>query len=459
MPTKIRDALRQARGSSLPRRVGPLWAAEVFALVAGLLQLGVVARQLGPGDYGIAVLIMGVPGLLFTLINPQSEEAVVRYVAELSARGDRQAALAVPRLAYAADAVLGVLGVAIVAGLGTWAESHVVKSEGTAGLMVAYAAALGFSASAATSRAVLGSHERFSMVAGLNTISTAVRLGLVLVLVLRGWGVDGVIYGSIAGLVFDGLASGLAAGRELRRSFGGGWVSARLRALGPSRREILRWMLHTELSTLATVVFKEGDVLVLGYAQGPGQAGLYRFARSCTTPAVAAIAPLQRVLYPQLARLSAARDRPALRLTIRRHCLLIGLPLGAAIILALPLADPGVDVLGGGEFDRAVPAAALLLASSAVSAVFYWVRPAYLSCGLTRPLLWISTGVSAATLAGFLVAAPTSGATGVALVRALIAGLLGSLAFALYFVHRWRRSGVVLLGAPDVGTPGGGLAS
>lgn len=425
------------------RHVAPLWGAEGIVLVMGLVQTVVVARVLGPQQFGVVALAMAVPTLLFAFFDPHAHEAVVHYVARFSQDDDSDRVAAVPRLAYLSDAVLAVVGVAVVVAAAPWAADHVLKVGAASHLLVVYAAGLAASAPTSTSRALLLSFDRFAVVAKVASLGTVARTLLVLGLVGLGWGAEGVIYGSVAGLVLEGLVMGVAADRAIRTATGRTWRSARTHFLGAERRAMLSFMLYTELTSLVASLVKQADVVVLGAASGPAAAGYYRLAWAVVSPVTRLIVPLQQVLYPRAARLAAGGNDQALKALIRRQTARVGVPLALLVLAATPLLVLAIPRLAGDGYRGAAAPAALLLIGSAASLTFFWVKPCYLAAGFLRPLVVVSTVFAAATMAGMLVAAPLAGAAGVAGVRALITGAVGSGVAGAYLLWRFGAAAPV----------------
>ena len=437
----LRRASGAVRRSQLARQVAPLWGAEGVVLAAGLLQALMVIRFLGPREYGIVALAMAGPTLLFTIFDPQASESVVRYTARYLEEEDHDRAAAVSRLAYAADGVLALAGLAVVVAAAPWAAEHVLQAPGSAELVVAYAVGLTAGAPISTSRAVLTSFDRFRLVATVTSLATVLRTGIVIVLVGLGWGASGVIYGSVAGLVLEGVMIGVAADRALRARTGRSWRSVKTTLLGAERRNILSFMLHTELASLAGALVKHADVLILGAARGPAAAGHYRLAWQLVAPVISMASPLQQVFYPRAARLAVAGDWPGFRALIRRQMRSVGLPLAALVIAAIPLVVLAIPHLAGADYAAATAPAALLLLGAAAGLALFWVRSGYLASGHVRALLVVSTLTAFASVVGFLVAAPTAGAAGVAGVRALVTGLVGGGAGAAYLLRKVSASG------------------
>jgi O-antigen/teichoic acid export membrane protein len=430
---RAKSFLSTIRTSLLAREVGGLWAAQVFALGTGLVQAVVVARILGPRDFGTAALVLSSTTLVFSLVDPQAREAVVKYLGAHHATGRTEQALAVPKVAYGADVLLGAVAFLIVAAGAQWFERHVVHDPHSADLLVIFAAAMVFAAPAATSRAVLTTFRRFPTVALLQAASSLLRVVIMVVLVAGGHGIEGVVYATAISIVVECLWGAVLADRELRRNLGRSWILARRSALGPEFRSIVRFMVYTDLSSLAAVFVKEADVVVLGYVGGPTQAGYYRLARSVTAPMTALIVPLQQVIYPRLAAMAGLGDHAGIHRAVRRYMLKVGGPLSVAAVLAVGLLPFVVPAVAGPAYRPAVGAAAVLFVGTALTLPAFWTRPVLLAGGHLRFLLVVSVGGTILTVAGYFLLGNLFDAVGVALSRVVFAGVGGSVLAALYF--------------------------
>jgi O-antigen/teichoic acid export membrane protein len=433
--------LRTIRQSILAREVGSLWVAEGVVLVTSLLQAAIVARVLGPRDFGASALVLSSTSLVFTFLDPQSKEAVVKYLGAHHANGRIKQALAVAKVAYAADLIVGLAGFALVAGGASWAADHVIHSSATAHLLVIYAAASTMSAPSATSRAVLTTFRRFSTVAVLQAGASLLRTVLITLLVLADLGVRGVIYGAGITLVLESMCAAALAHRTLRAEVGGRWWQGRRAALGDQFREMVRFMVYTDLTSLVAVFVKQADLVVLGYVRGPTEAGYYRVARLVTAPLSSIVTPLQQVVYPRVAAMAGIHDHPGLRRAARTYTLKLGMPIAVAALLGIPLLPLLLPVVAGAEYRPAVGGAMVLLAGGALILPLFWARPILLAEGHVRFLLANASLVAALSLAGYFVLGELMGNVGIALSRSVFAGALGSLAGVVYFFHARGRLG------------------
>jgi PST family polysaccharide transporter len=210
-------------------------------------------------------------------------------------------------------------------------------------------------------------------------------------------------------------------------------------------REVLRFTVYVDASSLVSTVVKQADVLILGALAGSVAAGQYRLAKQISAGAASLAGSLQAWLYPRLATASGARDEDQFRQLLRRATLLLGVPGAALTLVALPILPAFVRMTAGAEFTGAIVPAQLLTAGAALSTLFLVFRPAYLAAGHVRTFLTIVTMTSVLCLVGFVVVSDPWGADGVAVVRLLVVSIVGNVVGA-YFLLRWAQRRTLVAG-------------
>ncbi len=437
----IGGRLAAAARSALARNAGKLAVGGVLTLLLGLAQSVVVARALGPHDFGVAALILAFPALVFTFFDPQASEAVVKYIGQFTATDDRRGALAVPKLAYGVDAVLAVLGFVVVAACGPWAADHLLDAGGHGDLLVLVAGAQMLSAPSDTSRAILTTFDRFSAVAWVLGITAVARFLLVLVLVGGGGGLAAFVVATCAGTVLEAALMGFLAHRAVRSALGESWWHGRRADVKESMGEMGRFLLYTDLTTLVSVFVKQADIVILGAVAGPVQVGYYRLARSLTGPITSVTLSLQAVIYPQVARLAATADGSEIMRRARRWWLLAGLPLAGLSLLLVPVTPELIRLVSGPAFVGATPSTRWLLVGSAFVLSCFWLRPIQLATGQVRFMFLNGIALGVVSVAAFVLLAGPFGAAGVAAARTVVAGFVGSGAGLLWLrsLHRAGR--------------------
>jgi O-antigen/teichoic acid export membrane protein len=445
---------RRVAGGQFARHVGQLWVSNGVGVAAALVQGVVVARVLGPNDYGVAALVLAYPALVNGFLEAGAADATLKYLSEFTERGDRLKALGSVKLGYVVDLALAAVGLTIVALTASWAGGAVVHHEGVAGLLVVSSGGIFIRSLHGTSRAVLATHRDFGTTAIVTGAESVLRAALTVVLVARGWGVSGVIWANAGTAAFEGILIAFAAARVMKRATGGYPWRGRIRDLRGRGREIGRYLVYSDASTMLELVVKQGDHVILGAITTPTEVGYYKLARSLTSVGNVVIAPVQQVLQARFARVWAGQSARTLARGLRDYALRVNLPLGLLLMSGALVAPVAVRLLAGSKYDPAVPVTQLLLLHVGVWAALAWVRPAVFAIGDLGYWFVHRLVLVLGSLAGFLLLAPTYGAVGMAATRVLVTPVMFA-AGAVRVLHRarqddpWKRSSVIEPAASD----------
>jgi O-antigen/teichoic acid export membrane protein len=416
-----------------------LTAANVVGAGLGFVQGLIVARWLGPEQYGVAALVMSYPSLIYTFFDAKSSDAAVKYIGQHHAESNREGALAICKLGYAVDFGIALLSFLAVAASAGWGARNVVHREAEAGLLTLYAASFLLQSLTGASYAVLTTLGRFTLIARLNIASAALRVVLVLGLTAAGWQVAGVVFGNAFAIAANGLLLWLAARSAARGAWGATPIHGDLRAIGTRLREVLSFTVFSDLNTMIGIIPKKMDLILLGYARGTEQAGYYQLAKRLAGAAYNIIAPLQSVTYPEMVRLWAAGDAGALRRRVREFSIAVGAPLGAGGIAAAALMPVIIPPAFGEAYSPSIPATALMLIGSAVWAAFFWLRPLYLATGKVREWTAIGALTALLSLVGVAMIAPVWGCTGVGAWSMVIMLITHGVGWVYIACSRWAE--------------------
>lgn len=365
-------------GRKFVRDVGILTIANFVGAVLNFVQAILVARWLGPELYGVAVLVMGYPSLLFTFLDVRSGEASVKYLGEVSTRHERDQGLALCQLAYVVDMGIAALTFLVVAATAWWAAEHVVRTSGVVGLMIIYTAAFIPGSLAGTSCAVLTIEGRFSTLAWMESANSLLKTILILSFILTGWGVSGVIWGNAIGIALSGIGPTILAFPSIK----GVWGRTRLFRKSEDPHgysgKFQRFLLTNWLISSANMIGTQLDALLLGYLRGPTEVGYYKVAKSLAATSVIIINSLRRVVYPRLIRYYAAKQVDAMR-TLIVNSLYLGIILAFAFLAFIPVSMYVVPLFLGSAFNQSIFALQILLIGHAVWISQFWSRPLMLT--------------------------------------------------------------------------------
>lgn len=385
----LRQLWGKVQNSRFLQDVGILSTSHAAEAVLSLVQAILLARWLGPEKFGVAVLVMSYPSLLFAFLDARSNAATLKFVTDFLKKGETERALAVCKLGYSVDLVVALATFLLTLLTVSWAQTHIVKQPGTASLMIIYS--LGFlpRAFSGTSRAVLTVLSQFKTLAIVDLITTFLRVVLILTLVLVGWGVSGVIWGSVFGMILSGLVLGILASSLMLKTWNASWIRAPWTHLHEKRKDIFRFLLFTDLSALTALLVKQADTVLLGYFRLPAEVGYYRLAKSLAGVISLPIGPLQSVSYQRMTRLS---NHP-LKLWeyTKRLATSVGVPLGV-ISLGGTFVLSGLALgLAGESYQPVAFILQLWIVAYSVWLTFFWLRPFYFANGWTDHWFYLNT--------------------------------------------------------------------
>ena len=391
------------------RDVGVLTIANLVAAIVSFAQGIFVARWLGPELYGTVALVMTYPGLVFAFFDARSAEASVKYLSEFQARGDRERILALCKFGYSIDLAIALLAFFTVLVTANWAAEEIARNPETVGLIVIYAAAFIPQALVGTSRALLTTLGKFSLIAWTNVLMTFWRSVLVISLVLGGWQIAGVVWAgaiatSVTGLVYGAIAWGIIYRHWSAFPHQGKW-----QAIEQEIPQIVRFLFYNSLTALLGIISKKLDLLILGYFRNPTEVGYYKLAKSLTNVVGYLVKPLQSVTYPDLAKLSSSGNRKALGQKVRRLAIKVGLPLGLVVLAGALFIPVVLPLVVGSNYEGAIRAIQLLSLGFALWLTVFWLRPLFLARAWLQEWTACTFFFSVCSLIGWLIFVPLWG--------------------------------------------------
>ena len=397
------------------RNVGDLTIANVVGAALSFTQGILVARWLGPELYGVAALVMSYPSLIYSFFDARSGEMSVKYLSEFQARNERGRVLAICKLGYLVDLALVSLAFLLVALSAHWAAENIAQRPEAALIIIIYTIGFLPRSFVGTSKAIFTVLGRFRVIALVDTLMTLLRAVLVLGLVLSGWEVAGVVWGTTIVMIATGLLYGSLAWVLMLRTWGGSPLHGNLRALDGRKREITRFLVYTDLNALVGIIPKQLDVILVGYFRGSMEVGYYKLAKSLSAVVGYLAGPLQSVTYPELVRLTNLKNRQLLCQKVRRLALEVGLPLGAIALVGSLLTPFILPLLVGDNYLPAIAAAQILFGGSAIWLACFWIRPLYIAQGNLRLWLAITTSVVAISAISYPMIIPRWGYLGLSI--------------------------------------------
>ena len=322
------SAGEQPDHSRVARGLISLVISQLLQMPLSMLVNAVLARKLGPQDFGAIYLASTTVGVGFLFVEWGQSTSIAGAVAR-----DRSRAPALLGTSLLSKVLLGALATAALSQVG---QRLGYAAEARTALLFLSAQALLVSLQQ-TGAAVLRGHERTDLLSGLNLFGAAAGAALTLVAALAGSGLAGVLLAMVAGSALLAMATA--------------WLLARFGVLrprldGPAARELLGHGSAFLVFTLVLSLQPYVDAAQLARLAGPEVMGWHAAARRMTGLLIFPATTLGFTLYPTLSRLH--QEDPARQVELMRGALrmMVLTSVPAAMGTAL-FAGPAVHLIYG----------------------------------------------------------------------------------------------------------------
>ncbi len=320
-----------------------------------ILYSALIARWLGPGQYGVFTLAFSVVTLATGLAG-NADVYIERYAAEHQVRDRLRTLGRAFGIALAMKLALGLVAAILIVALAPH-FAHLYRIPDLAvllPLLTAFIVSDGFST---TGRAMLFGLQRYEWVSGLSLIFNLGRSGLAAVLWDTHHGMRALAVGLSVLAVVQALAIWLAAVAVLRRS-----RAERDPASGPEPpaeqglvRQMVAYCAPLYAANLSFISGQNMGKLVLGMVLTPAELGWFAFAFGAVERIVEVVYTLPRALLPSLTQIVANDDREKLHWVFGQAFRLVQVVACIVSLLIFVFAREIVLAMGGPMFQRAIP--------------------------------------------------------------------------------------------------------
>lgn len=361
--------------------------AMIAGIVTGVALTALVARYLGPAQFGIWAILNTVAHYA-ALVGVGLPAAITWRAASERGAGRPQASL---------DAI--VAGVVLLGAVGIVAGGVVASSSRPLadffnvapelavrfhGAVLALAVAISLGSVATSVVPALYGLEHLSAAAGLSVVASAVRLVASAAFLQAGWGLEGVIWGHVASHV---VLIALGA-NQVWRTRSVGWTAS-ARTIAGHFLHLAGFAANGAVLTIASSVTMTSAVLISGRLLSPPEVAAVAVVIMLAAYIVALVVSTLRPLEPRLASLSGA-NRTAEQHHLLYRSTLVSALMSFAMLVALVVLGKDVLVVWLGEAfsTAALPLSAAALAFS-VAAAQVPVVTLIMATAKHRPYGWI----------------------------------------------------------------------
>jgi len=341
------------------------WIALGVNIIAGLLLTPLIISHIGKTGYGVWRLIGSFVGY-YGLLNLGVASAIMRYIARYASQGDEKAINETSNTALTMFSCTGLLAIVLSFLLASpLAKFFNVSSEYVNEFkFVIYilGIATGVSFPGNVFHTIITAYEKYILANFIKIITTLVRAGLIVLMLLKGLGIIGVAYATLISMIVMAGTNYLACKRFTsvgRFQF----KTVKLKVF----RELLIYGGSTTVIAIANILRLNIDSIVIGKLVGIAKVAVYGIAALIIRYVLNLIVAGMSVLTPRFAALDGARERAKLQDLFMRS-LLVSAVLSFGVCMFIFIFGGRFIVFWVGEgFTDAIPVLWILTIAYAVA--------------------------------------------------------------------------------------------
>ncbi len=385
------------------RSSGALFSSNTISLGLSVVQSILAARLLGPAGFGLVAIITSYATTVNGFLSFRMSELVVRYGGEYLEKDEKEKTAALVKAAALSEATVSLFAFLVVAATAVLASQYIAKTPKTAMFFIIYSLGLLANFNTETSTGVLQMLGKIKYQGAINLVQSLLTAGLITFAFFTKGDIQFVLYAYLAGKVVLGLGIFSTAFFQLTKKLGGGWWAAKINSI-PKVKELARFAISSNLSATAILVFRESEILWVGYFLTSEAAGYYKAAYAIVSLLSVPANPFILTTYPEINKLVVQKSWSRLKDFLKKITT-VAAAYNLAIAAGFVIFGKWLLSIYGEQYTAAYPALIALLVGFTFNYILFWNRPLLLSLGLPEfPLkATVVAGVAKLALAFSLV--------------------------------------------------------
>ncbi|MCJ7506468.1 oligosaccharide flippase family protein [Candidatus Bathyarchaeota archaeon] len=320
-PTDVANAAKHAtRGALL------LFIGNTFSTVILSLAVMVIARLLGPSDYGLYSIAITVPSLMLFSTDFGVSQALVRFTAKF--RSERLEGLVwnLVKTGICFELATALLMFSVTLCLSSILATYVVNRPGMTQLIQISSAAILGNALFLTSNRIFVGLDQTDKAALLPVLNSLIKVIVAPILILLGFGVAGALVGHVLGLL---VAAALGSLITLRICSGSKYRSHIDSSFISNLLPMIRFGIPLHASNLIAQLFLQYQTIILPWFTSDFEMGNYFVAATFSSAVALLTTPISPVLFAAFSKFDPSKNTPDLKSFFRyslRYMLFLVIP-------------------------------------------------------------------------------------------------------------------------------------
>lgn len=362
------------------RNSAHLFSSNTISLGLSVLQSILAARLLGPAGFGLVAIVMGYASTVNGLFSFRMSELVVKYGGEYLENRENDKAAALFKSAMLGEGFVSLLAFLFVTLTAELASQYIAKTPGSTWMFTAYAIGLLANFNTETSTGILQVTDKIKLQGTINLIQSIVTFTMIAAAFFFRGSLFIILLAYLVGKAILGLGLFIAAQIQLHRELGRGWNRGLFPRGDMNFRALFKFAFSSNISATLILVFRESEILWVGYFLTSEAAGYYKAAYAIANLLSVPANPLILSTYPEINKLVVQKAWDRLRDFLRKITIL-AFGYNLAIGLGFLFLGRWLLLVYGEQYTPAYPALLALLVGLVFNYTLFWNRPLLLSLG------------------------------------------------------------------------------
>lgn len=392
------------------RSSGSLFSNNTLALGLSVVQGIMATRLLGPAGFGLIGVVMAFASTVNSIFSFRMGELVVRYGGEYLNKQEKEQASALLKAASLTEAIVSLLAFLVVLATAQLAETNLAKTPDIAWMFTFFAINLLANFNTETSTGILQITERIKLQGTVNLIQAIITTLIIAGAFFFCGNITVVLIAYLIGKSIFGLGLFTLAQIQLRVKLGSGWWRTPINKL-TARKEIVRFAFSSNISATIIKLFRESELIWVGFFLDTTAVGYYRVAYTITHFLAIPADPLIATTFPEINKLAVERAWGKLKSFLKRitaFSFSYNIAIGAGLIL---FGQWVIRIYSGADYLAAYPALVALTIGLVFNYILFWNRPLLLALGLPEFPVYVTLAAGVIKLALSFWLVPVYGVT------------------------------------------------
>ena len=380
------------------RSSGSLFSNNTLALGLSVVQGIMATRLLGPAGFGLIGVVMAFASTVNSIFSFRMGELVVRYGGEYLNKQDKEQASALLKAAGLTEAAVSLIAFLVVLFTAQLAETYLAKTPDIAWMFTFFAINLLANFNTETSTGILQITEKIKLQGTVNLIQAIVTTLIIAGAFFFGGTSTIVLIAYLIGKSILGLGLFVLARRQLKEKLGSGWWHTPISKL-TARREIFRFAFSSNISATIIKLFRESELIWVGFFLDTTAVGYYRVAYTITHFLAIPADPLIATTFPEINKLAVEKAWGKLKSFLKKitaFSFAYNLAIGTGLIL---FGHWVIRIYSGADYLAAYPALVALTIGLVFNYILFWNRPLLLALGLPEFPVYVTLAAGIIKLA------------------------------------------------------------